>query len=120
MKKIVKKMKEGSMTAFDWRLVYGVFRNNFRKYDHYDNLKHRRLSVSFGAGILKRLERIKHIDEVTLTPKNKKARKSMFRTSSRMSIEYNTVGSSLHMNAILGEIAKEETLKKKKLEKDTA
>jgi hypothetical protein len=33
-------IKSGSMTVFDWRLMYHVFRSNFKKHDHYKNLKH--------------------------------------------------------------------------------
>jgi len=50
------------MTAFDWRLMYWIFRSNFKKHDKYDNLKHipsnKKLS-KLGSVILERINKIK-------------------------------------------------------------
>ncbi len=49
------------MTAFDWRLMYGIFRSNFKKHDKYDNLKHipknKKLS-KLGSAVLERIKKI--------------------------------------------------------------
>ena len=60
--KIVTKIKSGNMTAFDWRLMYGVFRSNFKKHDHYTNLKHTPLNktlAKLGSKVLERIKKIK-------------------------------------------------------------
>jgi hypothetical protein len=49
------------MKAFDWRLMYWIFRSNFKKHDKYDNLKHipknKKLS-KLGSAVLERIKKI--------------------------------------------------------------
>lgn len=76
------------MTAFDWRLMYGVFRSNFRKHDHYTNLgrtpTNRKLS-KLGSGILERIQKIKESASVDKSSPRRigERRPTLFRESIR-------------------------------------
>ena len=74
------------MTAFDWRLMYGVFRSNFKKHDHYTNLKHTPLNktlAKLGSKVLERIKKIKTSGSVEKTMPSRlgERRPTLFRES---------------------------------------